>query len=207
MTPLHPKLVHFPVALIIAALLFIVLAIFLKKKRELFIQLTFWNLALGALSAIVAVITGLIAENNLVHNNAIHTIMETHQLLGIIVLSITTLLLIWLGFRIKKMKINEVYLFAAGLLIVASIVGYTAHLGGKMVYEEGAGIIPMEKMISNQPHEHAPGEEHEHATTEQHEHTNGEVHEHTTMEDHNSSDSTEQSTHEEDEHSHTEHSH
>lgn len=162
MTPIHPKLVHFPVALIITAFMFIVLAIFFTKKRELFIQLTFWNLAIGTLSSIIALITGLLEESKLVHNNAIHEIMETHKLLGIIVLAVATVLLIWLGLRIKKMKINEIYFFAVILFMLSSTLGYTAHLGGKMVYEEGAGVIPMEQIISSteNDHEHSPNEEH-----------------------------------------------
>ncbi len=154
MTPLHPKIIHFPVALLISVILFALLAILIKNKRELFKEIIFWNVLIGALGSIAAVISGLIEEGTLVHNNAIHEIMETHKLLGYIIAGIYVLTSIWLLLRKHKMQIKELVLLTLILTVSAILVGYSAHLGGKMVYENGTGIKPYEQYIPNDNHEH-----------------------------------------------------
>jgi len=55
--PIHPMLVHFPIALTGAALFFILLALW--KNKELFEQAAFANIALAAISTVAAGITGI----------------------------------------------------------------------------------------------------------------------------------------------------
>lgn len=152
MLPLHPKIVHFPVALLMCAALFGILALVFKSKRELFKEILFWNLALGVAGAAFAVLTGLLEERSLVHNDIIHSIMETHKLLGFIFTGIFLVLLIWMTLRKSKMKAGEFRVFIAVMILSAGLLGYSAHLGGKMVYGEGAGVVPMEKVINQKEH-------------------------------------------------------
>ena len=193
MIQLHPLIIHFPVALLVSALLFALLAILIKNKQELFKELLFWNIILGTIGAVLAVITGLVAESNLVHNNAIHTIMETHELLGYIITSAFVIISVWLILRKTKMQIKEFASLTFFIALFSVLVGYTAHLGGKMVYQEGAGVIPMEMIISNQTHDHDNGENHNHDNTETKEHDD--------LQEHNHS-STIESEHEEHNHEH-----
>ena len=55
--PIHPMVVHFPIGLTGAALLFILLALW--KNKEFFEQAAFANIALATVSTIVAGLTGL----------------------------------------------------------------------------------------------------------------------------------------------------
>jgi len=55
--PIHPMVVHFPIALTGAALFFILLALW--KNREFFEQAAFANIALATVSTVVAGITGM----------------------------------------------------------------------------------------------------------------------------------------------------
>ena len=61
------------------------------------------------------------------------------------------------------MQIKELIILTIFLIVASIMLAYTAHLGGKMVYEEGAGVIPMEKMINNQTHEHNHSDTSEHS--------------------------------------------
>lgn len=155
MIPIHPRIVHFPVAFLIGAALFGILALIFKSKRNVFKEALFWNLALGVAGTVVAVITGLLEEESLVHNDTIHSILETHELLGFIFSGIFLAVLIWLILRKSKMKDIEFTGMVVVLILSTGLLGYSAHLGGKMVYEQGAGVIPMENIISKEEHNHS----------------------------------------------------
>jgi uncharacterized membrane protein len=159
MIPLHPKIVHFPVALLISAALFGILALIWKSKRDALKEVLFWNLALGVIGAVVAIISGLFEEKTLIHNDTIHSILETHELLWFIFSGLFFAVLIWMITRKSKMKTTEFSALVAVLVLSAGLLGYSAHLGGKMVYEEGAGVVPMEEIISPKEHQHQHGGE------------------------------------------------
>jgi uncharacterized membrane protein len=157
MIPLHPRIVHFPVALLISAAVFGILALLFKNKRKLFKEVLFWNLLFGLIGAIAAVLTGLREEDTIIHNYKIHTIMEIHKLLGLIFTGIFLLLFVWMFIRKLKMKTGELAAFTVILVLTAGLLGYSAHLGGKMVYKEGAGVIPMQSIIIKQGQYHHHG--------------------------------------------------
>jgi len=159
MIPLHPRIVHFPVALLILATFLGVLALVFKSKRDLFKELCFWNLLFGVAGAIVAVISGLIEEENLVHNEAIHELMETHELLGFIFSSTFLGGFIWMFARKSKMKLAEFRILVIMLVVAAGLLTYSAHLGGTMVYREGAGVEPMKSILQEEDHHHHHGSE------------------------------------------------
>jgi uncharacterized membrane protein len=154
MLPLHPKIVHFPVALLITSAFFGILALIFKKRRELFKEVLFWNLLLGVAGAILAIITGLSQEDTLVHNEAIHELMETHETLGFIFSGLFAVLLVWMIFRKSKMKTGELVGFVVILIVSAGLLTYSAHLGGKMVYGEGAGVVPMKPILEREGYHH-----------------------------------------------------
>ncbi|MBI2104661.1 MAG: DUF2231 domain-containing protein, partial [Candidatus Omnitrophica bacterium] len=73
----HPLVVHFPIALLLAAVLVDALALVLK--RPAWHRVAFWNLCLGTVGAAAAVLTGLRAAEVAKHTFAIHQVMELHQ--------------------------------------------------------------------------------------------------------------------------------
>jgi len=170
MIPLHPRIVHFPVALLILATLFGILALAVKSKRDLFKELCFWNLLFGVGGAVLAVVTGLIEEASLVHNEAIHELMETHESLGFIFSSIFLVGLIWMIIRKAKMKLPELRALVIILILASGLLTYSAHLGGTMVYREGAGVEPMKTILQQEDrhHHHGSGEADEHEDSDHH---------------------------------------
>ncbi|MGD9993698.1 MAG: DUF2231 domain-containing protein [Salinivirgaceae bacterium] len=171
MIPLHPIIVHFPVALIISALLFAVLALVIKTNGEKFKEVFKWNLFLGSFASVIAIMTGLLEEKTLVHNDAIHEILKVHELLGYITTGIFVVLSLWLIIRNSALKGIEIKLIILILFSSVVIMAYSAHLGGKMVYEQGAGVVPMEEIINDQTHDHNH-DDHSHTTQKSHDNHN-----------------------------------
>jgi uncharacterized membrane protein len=169
---LHAALNDLPAALLLVAALFELLA--LATRRESFRQVSFWTLIVGAIGGVAAVLSGLQAEENISHGDAVHRVMETHELLGFITLGIFGVLAVWRIWRERKMGATERALALALALGGAGVLIATANYGGRLVFDHAAGIptdvLTAETAQRSEGHEHAPGEghgdgDHEHAPT------------------------------------------
>lgn len=149
---IHPLFVHFPIAFIIAA--GIIAIIDLIKNSSQLKKVLLWFLIFGAIGAFSAAVSGVIDANAIPHNSIIHEIMKVHQAIGITISIVSCLLAIWLLFRISKMNKIENILFVLVLWVVLALVTYNGYLGGKMVYDNGAGIKPMQKTFLLEDHDH-----------------------------------------------------
>ncbi len=136
--PYHPMFVHFPIALLIAAGLFTILALFVNK--EAFLKTAFWMLVSGSLGSIAAVITGHMSEEKIKMTPAIHNILEIHETIGFIIMVSSILLVIWFIVRRADLNKLEHSLIAFIFVIVAGLLSYQGFLGGEMVYAHGAAV-------------------------------------------------------------------
>ena len=153
----HPLFVHFPIALLIVS--GIIALIDLLKANEQLKKIILWNLIFALISFIFTISLGFIDANAIPHNEIIHKIMEVHEKIGILLFAITFILTMWLIIRISKMAKLENLLFVILLWFAMALVSYNGYLGGKMVYDNGAGIKPMQNsFILDEAEEH----EHEH---------------------------------------------
>jgi uncharacterized membrane protein len=163
----HPAIVHFPVALLSIAALFAVVSLLVKK--EFFKEVAFWTLLLGVIGAIAAVLTGLIEEQNLVHSEEIHKLLVKHKFTGFGILILSFSLLTWVWVRKTKFGKREYILWVLFLVLGTVMIFYQGWVGGRMVFELGAGVKPMEPFLekageSGQPHEHSnTGHDHDNA--------------------------------------------
>lgn len=133
--PLHPKLVHFPIALIVSAMGMQGLGFLLRKD---FLSNGAWLMfILGVLSMPVVVWSGL-SEADHLHLN--HPVLTAHKQFAFaaIWISLAILPVLWI-IRFKSQKAFQI-LFLIMLVIVASLLGLAAHQGGRMVYEYGVGV-------------------------------------------------------------------
>ena len=140
MQNIHPLFVHFPIALLLTAWALTVLG--LALRRENLHRVATWNLALGALGAVAAVVTGLRAEDGaLPHNFEIHEIMETHERFGISVACGAVALLVWRALRRQAWPARRAEQVGqtALLTLVVGLLTYGAYLGGRLAYEYGVG--------------------------------------------------------------------
>lgn len=133
--PIHPKLVHFPIALIISAMGMQGLGLFLRKD---FLRNGAWLMfILGVLSMSVVIWSGLWEADRL-HLN--HPILTAHKQFAFAAmwLSLGFLPVLWI-MRFKNNKFFQI-LFLISLVIISSLLGLAAHQGGRMVYEYGVGV-------------------------------------------------------------------
>jgi len=169
---LHPKVVHFTIGIFGAAVLFEIIAALIKK--ESLKHAATWNIYLAALSAASSIITSLLAESRVPHNEQAHEIMETHETLGYVILGIILVLAIWrLLLRNRPLqKLESLYLFIAILGIGLTI--YSGYLGGEMVYTHGVGVAPVSKLLQSKDHEHGEETTHMNQTVQPEEKTEDE---------------------------------
>ena len=158
----HAALNDLPVALLLTAVLFDLLA--LVTKRQSFRQVGVWTMLVGAIGGAVAVLSGLQAEEHISHGEAVHRVMETHEQLGLITLGVFGVLTLWRIMRERRMGARE-----RALSLVLSIGGVgvlfaTGFYGGKLVFEHAAGIptevLQGELRERTKDHHHGAGGEH-----------------------------------------------
>lgn len=134
--PLHPLLVHFPTALIPAALLFDILA--LATGNNTWVKAGTVALLVAVIGAALAVITGA-AEYADVPKSAgnVLTIVNLHAglNLGVLILALFSLLLHWRAGSDARAPVFG-FVLDIGAVLLLSISGY---LGGKLVYSHGLG--------------------------------------------------------------------
>ena len=159
---LHAALNDLPTALLVTAALFELLS--LMTKRESFRLVSFWTLMVGALGGAAAVLSGLQAEENIDHGDAVHQVMETHELLAFVTLGTFGLLAVWRLWRERRMGAGERAVALAASLAGAGVLIATSVYGGRLVFDHAAGIptevLTTESRERTGGHEHAPGEGH-----------------------------------------------
>lgn len=158
---LHAALNDLPVALLLAAVLFDLLAF--VTRRQSFRQVGFWTMLVGAIGGVVAVVSGLQAEEHIAHGEAVHRVMGTHEQLALISLGVFAVLTLWRIVRERRMGAGE-----RALSLVLSVLGVgvliaTGVYGGKLVFEHAAGIpsevLQGELQERAENHHHGAGEE------------------------------------------------
>jgi uncharacterized membrane protein len=157
---LHAALNDLPVALLLAAVLFDLLAV--VTKRPSFRDMGVWTMLVGTIGGAVAVLSGLQAEEHISHGDAVHRVMETHEELGLITLGVFGVLTLWRIVRERRMGARE---RALSLLLSIGGVGVlvaTGVYGGKLVFEHAAGIptevLQAELQERAKDHRHGGGE-------------------------------------------------
>ncbi len=141
----HPILVHFPIALTVAAMMFDVGRwIF---DREHLLTAGFWGgttslLLLALLGALASVATGLNAEPANA-SEAVHDLVEAHETLAFIATGLLAILSFWrVGLR-GGFPRKAGFLYLALLLGLTVVLGYGSYFGGQMVFTHGVGVDAM----------------------------------------------------------------
>ena len=153
---LHAALNDLPAALLLVAVIFDILAALTKRPA---LRLAgYWMMISGAVGGVLAVLSGLEAEDHIAHGEAVHEAMEKHETMALWTLGIFAVLAIWRILRENKMGSGERTL---SLLVSVAGVGVllaTASLGGKLVFDHAAGIPT--PVLQNEMHERAEGHHH-----------------------------------------------
>jgi uncharacterized membrane protein len=126
----HTMFVHFPVALVSAALFFILLALW--RKKDVLEQIAFANLALAAASTLVAGIVGIMDNFTFYLGNAQNNVVKM-ILAGILFLvTSATALVRWRTPRLFQSRSRTMYV--AAYFVSFAIVAVLGFLGGVIVH-------------------------------------------------------------------------
>ncbi len=138
MHPIHPMLVHFPIALLSAAVFFDLLG---RKWRPEECRIAgLYTLVLGFAGAAVSVASGAMAEDAVEHSGVPERAIEIHEMLGFAAFWIFAGLL---GLRlatglgwIREQRMVSGVLGIAGVVVML----VASYYGGSLVYDYGAGV-------------------------------------------------------------------
>lgn len=153
---LHAALNDFPAALLVAAVLFDLVA--LLARRDSLRTAGFWCLVAGTAGAGLAVVSGLLAEDLIPHGGAAHEIMEEHERLGLITLALFAAALAWRLTRERRWTLGERALHLGFTLIATVVLVSAAQHGGDLVFEHAGGIRT--EVLEQELQTRAAGHEH-----------------------------------------------
>jgi len=124
----HVVLIHFPIALFIAAVAFDYLAQW--RKNQALAAAAYFNLLLAAISTVPVVASGLVAWQWALEGQKIKGILLMHLVLGCIS-SVLIWLVFWVHWRARRLPERSLPKYRLPIEALAIlIVGLTGHLGG-----------------------------------------------------------------------------
>lgn len=134
--PLHPALVHFPVAFWLAAVLWDLVGAW-KSPDPLWWQMSYWCLALGLAAALPAIVTGLLEFLAMEPDDPAMNAATAHMMAMI---GATAIFAASWVLRAKAGAATAPTLWAISLALVgAAVLGVGGWLGGTLVYRHGIG--------------------------------------------------------------------
>jgi uncharacterized membrane protein len=123
----HVVLIHFPVALLISAVAFDLIA--QQTKRKGLVEAAYYNLLVAAISTLPVLVTGVLAWRFQLEGQRVKGILLDHLLLGSLASALIWLVW-WVHFHARQRKAPlPDYRIALECFAVA-VVALTAHLGG-----------------------------------------------------------------------------
>lgn len=147
LSPFHPRTVHFPIALTLVGVFFIVLSAFMARRAASgaaadpgkWLAYGRTTLLLGWMGVLAAVATGLVDQSRAPDDAVVARTINLHITAGIALLILLGLALYW-PLRDKRFWSERRWLYVGLLLIIAGLVLLESWLGGKLVYQLGVGV-------------------------------------------------------------------
>jgi uncharacterized membrane protein len=134
---IHPIVVHFPIAFLVGAAFFYLLAWVLHKDS--LATTAFFILIIGALSAIVTAGTGLYAEEGVMVSRSVRAkLLEHHEELMMTTTILSILLAGW-ATAARPFPKRGRWIFAVAFLAMLMVMSLGADYGARMVYDYNAG--------------------------------------------------------------------
>lgn len=160
---LHPLVVHFPVALLLVAPLFVVIGLVARRHSRALMTAALILMVLGTLGSFVAVSTGEAAGKLAERTPEINAVLEHHEALAErtrLVFSVLTIVFAGLLFgpailgrqldrrALVPLTVLFLVVYGAGTTVLAN----TAHNGGRLVHEFGVrALMPSSPLPGSLP--------------------------------------------------------
>ena len=143
---LHPKVVHFPIALLIFGTALFIAALIFRKNEKLSFLMPASRLAIfiGAIGAWTAVLTGNIADSFVARELCDPIVAKDHERFAYLVAYLFSGGIL-LDFFTRFFKLASLKKFVPVIILLLYLVGtgvllYVGHLGGKLVFQQGAAV-------------------------------------------------------------------
>lgn len=145
---LHPLVVHFPIALLLVAPVFVVLGLLWRSIASPMFLSAIVLLVIGTVGAFLAVSTGEAAEDFVVKSAAIEATLSRHESLAelsrnlFVAVTIVGALLAGMHWRWRA-KVKPAVVWGVGVAFLAAhgaasiVLANAAHEGGRLVHEHG----------------------------------------------------------------------
>ena len=135
MKPIHPVLVHFPIALLALSVAADLVAFF--TNIESLRSTGWWALTGAALGGVVTVAAGVFDMRRATLNEEVHHRVHQHMKVGFTLLAVIVALTVWRWtiFKQPGLAVSAIYLDCA--LIAMALTGFQGWLGGELVYTYG----------------------------------------------------------------------
>lgn len=135
--PLHPLLVHLPIALWLLSLLFD-FSTLLVEPNNVLVRGAFYTMLFGLVMALIAALPGLADRADIRNDHPAKRTANTHMVLNLTAVGLYTLSLILRYGAIGAEEAPIVPFFLS--LVGMGVVAYSGYLGGVLVYNEGIGV-------------------------------------------------------------------
>ena len=133
----HVMLIHFPIALFVAAAAFDLLAV-CRRSRGL-AAAVYYNLTAAAISALPAALTGVLAWQWQLEGKRLKGVLLLHLVLGLFSTGLIWLVW-WMHFRVRRRPERTLSVYRLPIeLIAVALLALTGHLGGFLSGVNGTG--------------------------------------------------------------------
>jgi uncharacterized membrane protein len=132
----HVVLIHFPIALFIAAVAFDLIAHFTKRRS--LADAAYYNLLVAAISTLPVLATGLLAWQFQLEGQKVKGILLLHLVLAC-VSTVMIWLVWWVHFRARRRTVDLPSYRLALEFVAVGLVALTGHLGGFLSGVNGPG--------------------------------------------------------------------
>lgn len=155
----HPLVIHFPIGLLLAAPVLVLISMLVHKHRLAWGSAALALIVMGTLGIYVAAMTGEAAEEGADFPEGIDTVLNRHeQLATISKFAFTGLTIVYAGWllwnRRRQAPLGHVPFMAATFVYLAFygggalVLANTAHNGGRLVHEFGVKAVTAETVTS-----------------------------------------------------------
>jgi uncharacterized membrane protein len=146
--PFHPRMVHFPIALTLVGVFFVLLsAVRARVQNAGDVRASFWlqygrtTLLLGWLGVLAAIATGLVDQSRAPEDAVVASTINLHITVGIALLVLLGYAVYW-PLQNRNVWTQRRWLYLALLAGIAALVLLESWLGDKLVYQLGVSVGP-----------------------------------------------------------------
>ena len=141
--PLHPALVHFPIALVTLSFVFDLFGR-MFHKRSLYSS-GWWTLCAASITAIISMPLGYYDMNRDMLSPSTHELVDIHLKIGWVLLVVILLLTVWRWFLRRQPDRGPQGGYLTAAFVAMCLTLFQGWYGGEMVFSHGAGVAAAEQ--------------------------------------------------------------